>query len=184
MLLALAVLLLAAWLRLAELRRFPPALHYDEAADMLLGRDIAFYGYRPFPVVAAYSGREALFYYLSVPLLRIFGTDIFATRLTSAFLGILSVAATIALGLAMFGGARNGALIALCGGAWLAVNGPQVWLTRQGFRTSPQPLLEALSLWCLFIALRRRERWQLSAMLGGFFGGAALYTYMAARIFP
>jgi len=184
LLLALAVLLLAAWLRLAELRRFPPALHYDEAADMLLGRDIAFYGYQPFPVVAAYSGREALFYYLSVPMLHIFGADIFATRLTSALLGILSAAATIALGIAMFGSARHGALIALCGGAWLAVNGAQVWLTRQGFRTSPQPLLEALSLWCLFIALRRRTRWQLSAALGGFFGGAALYTYMAARIFP
>jgi 4-amino-4-deoxy-L-arabinose transferase-like glycosyltransferase len=182
--LALAVLLLAAWLRLAELRRFPPGLHYDEAADMLLGRDIAFYGYQPFPVVAAYSGREALFYYLSVPMLRIFGADVFATRLTSALLGILSVAVTIALGVAMFGSTKQGALIALCGGAWLAVNGAQVWLTRQGFRTSPQPLLEALALWCLFIALRRRARWRLSAALGGFFGGAALYTYMAARIFP
>lgn len=181
---ALAVLLLAAWLRLAELRRFPPALHYDEAADMLLGRDIAFYGYQPFPVVEAYSGREALFYYLSVPLLRIFGTDIFATRLTSALLGILTVAVTLALGRAMFAEHRRGAWIALCAGGWLAVNGAQVWLTRQGFRTSPQPLLEALALWCLFIALRRHKHWQLSAALGGFFGGAALYTYMAARIFP
>ncbi|PJF33500.1 MAG: hypothetical protein CUN49_18430, partial [Candidatus Thermofonsia Clade 1 bacterium] len=108
------ILLIAAFLRLAELRRFPPALHYDEAADMLLGRDIAFYGYQPFPVVEAYSGREALFYYLSVPMLRIFGTDIFATRLTSALLGILTVAVTLALGRAMFRAHRHGALIALC----------------------------------------------------------------------
>ncbi|MCE7949224.1 MAG: hypothetical protein DYG88_17530 [Chloroflexi bacterium CFX4] len=182
--LALAVLLLAAWLRLAELHRYPPALHYDEAADMLLGRDIAFYGYRPFPVVEAYSGREALFYYLSVPLLQTFGTDIFATRLTSAFLGILTVAVTLALGRAMFGRHPHGALIALSAAAWLAVNGAQVWLTRQGFRTSPQPLLEALSLWLLFVTLNRSQRWLLAAVLGGFFGGAALYTYMAARIFP
>ncbi|MFN7209841.1 MAG: hypothetical protein ACK4P1_05540, partial [Aggregatilineales bacterium] len=182
--LALAILLMAAYMRLAELRRFPPALHYDEAADMLLGRDIAFYGYQPFPVVEAYSGREALFYYLAVPLLRLFGTDVFATRLTSAFLGILTVAATLALGRAMFKGHRRGALIALCGGAWLAFNGAQVWLTRQGFRTSPQPLLEALALWCLFSALRRQRGWALWAALSGFFGGAALYTYMAARIFP
>ncbi len=184
LLLALGVLLLAAWLRLAELHRYPPALHYDEAADMLLGRDIAFYGYRPFPVVEAYSGREAFFYYLSVPLLRIFGTDIFATRLTSAFLGILTVAATLALGRAMFRRHLHGALIALSAAAWLAVNGAQVWLTRQGFRTSPQPLLEALSLWLLFVALNRRRHWQIAAVLGGFLGGAALYTYMAARIFP
>lgn len=184
LILALAILLMAAFLRLAELRRFPPALHYDEAADMLLGRDIAFYGYQPFPVVEAYSGREALFYYLSVPMLRLFGTDIFATRLTSALLGILTVAVTLALGRAMFRDHRHGVLIALCGGAWLAVNGAQVWLTRQGFRTSPQPLLEALALWCLFIALRRHKHWALSAALGGFFGGAALYTYMAARVFP
>ncbi len=182
--LALAILLMAAYVRLAELRRSPPALHYDEAADMLLGRDIAFYGYQPFPVVEAYSGREALFYYLAVPLLRLFGTDVFATRLTSAFLGILTVAVTLALGRAMFKGHRHGALIALCGGAWLAFNGAQVWLTRQGFRTSPQPLLEALALWCLFSALQRREGWALRVALSGFFGGAALYTYMAARIFP
>lgn len=182
--LALAVLLLAAWLRLAELHRYPPALHYDEAADMLLGRDIAFYGYQPFPVVEAYSGREALFYYLSVPLLRVFGTNIFATRLTSAFLGILTVAAMLALGRAMFGRHPHAALIALSAAAWLAVNGAQVWLTRQGFRTSPQPLLEALSLWLLFVALNRSRHWQIAALLGGFFGGAALYTYMAARVFP
>ncbi|MFQ3536279.1 MAG: glycosyltransferase family 39 protein [Aggregatilineales bacterium] len=177
-------LLLAALLRLADLHSSPPGLHYDEAADMLLGRDIAFYGYQPFPVVEAYSGREALFYYLAVPMLHIFGTDVFATRLTSALLGILTVAVTFALGRAMFKGHPYAALIALCGGAWLAVNGAQVWLTRQGFRTSPQPLLEALALWCLFIALRRERGWARSAALGGFFGGAALYTYMAARIFP
>jgi 4-amino-4-deoxy-L-arabinose transferase-like glycosyltransferase len=178
--LALAILLGAAFLRIADLHRFPPGLHYDEAADMLLSRDIAWYGYRPFPVVTAYSGREALFYYVAAPLLRIFGTNVMAARLTSAFLGILTVAATIALGNALF---RRRPL-ALMAGAWLAVSGPQVWLTRQGFRTSPQPLLEALGLWLLWVALRRVRRWMLPAILAGIFCGLALYVYMAARVFP
>src|SRR5271154_4305034 len=111
---ATLILLGAAYLRIARLHEYPPGLHYDEAADMLLSRDVAFNGYRPFPVVTAYSGREALFYYVAVPMLRIFGTNVMATRLTSAFLGILAVAATIALGVAMF---RN-RTIALMAGAW------------------------------------------------------------------
>ncbi len=178
--LSLVILLGAAFLRIADLHRYPPGLHYDEAADMLLSRDIAWYGYRPFPVVTAYSGREALFYYVAAPLLRVFGTNVMATRLTSAFLGLLAVAATIALGKALF---RNRP-VALMAGAWLAVSGPEVWLTRQGFRTSPQPLLEALGLWLLWVALRRMRRWMLPAILGGIFSGLALYVYMAARIFP
>jgi hypothetical protein len=184
--LAVVVLLSGSFLRLADLSRYPPGLHYDEAADMLLGRDIAWHGYNPFPVVTAYSGREALFYYLSVPLLRIFGPepDILATRLTSALLGILTIAATIALGRAMFRDHRAGMAAALLAGAWLATNGSQVWLTRQGFRTSPQPLLEALCLWLLFVALRRRTGWTIPAALAGVFGGLSLYVYMAARVFP
>jgi 4-amino-4-deoxy-L-arabinose transferase-like glycosyltransferase len=178
-LIATLVLLGASVLRLADLHRYPPALHYDEAADMLLSRDVAWFGYRPFPVVTAYSGREALFYYVATPLLRIFGTEVMATRLTSAFLGILTVAVTMALGKAMF--RHTG--IALLAGAWLAVNGAQIWLTRQGFRTSPQPLLEALSLWLLWMALRRDRSW-LMLILAGMFGGLTLYVYMAARIFP
>jgi 4-amino-4-deoxy-L-arabinose transferase-like glycosyltransferase len=179
-LLATAILVGAAFLRIADLHRYPPGLHYDEAADMLLSRDIAFYGYRPFPVVTAYSGREVLFYYVAAPLLRVFGTNVLATRLTSAFLGILTVAATMALGKPL----TRSRSLALLAGAWLAVSGPEVWLTRQGFRTSPQPLLEALGLWLLWIALRRVRRWTIPAILGGVFSGLALYVYMAARVFP
>lgn len=182
--LAALILLLGAGLRLAELHHFPPGLHYDEAADMLLGRDIAFFGYNPFPVVTAYSGREALFYYLSVPLLRIMGGQVLATRLTSAFLGILTIAVTIALGKSLLRADRAQWAAGLLAGAWLAVSGAQVWLTRQGFRTSPQPLLEALCLWLLVVGLKRVHRWQVPLFLGGVCGGLSLYVYMAARIFP
>ncbi|MCC7450624.1 MAG: phospholipid carrier-dependent glycosyltransferase [Anaerolineae bacterium] len=179
-LLSTIILLGAAFLRIADLHRYPPGMHYDEAADMLLSRDVAWFGYRPFPVVTAYSGREALFYYAAAPLLRIFGTNIMAARLTSAFLGILAVAATIALGKAM----TRSRIIALLAGAWMATTWPMVWLSRQGFRTSPQPFLEAMGLWLLWIALRRVRRWMLPAILAGVFSGLTLYVYMAARMFP
>lgn len=178
------ILLLAAGLRLIGLWGAPPGLHYDEAADLLLTRDIALYGATPFPVVTAYSGREALFYYLAAPLVRIIGVDVVATRLTSAFLGILTVAVTLALGRRLFKDHPSVLWMAGIAGVALAINGAQVWLTRQGFRTSPQPLLIALSLWCIWIAIQRRKRTVLPALLGGFFGGLALYVYIAARIYP
>lgn len=182
---ATLILLVAAFLRIADLRNPELGLHYDEAADLLLTRDIALYSASPFPVVSAYSGREALFYYLAAPLTRVIGADPFATRLTSAFLGLLTVAVTIALGKALFRGHTHRRQIALLAGAWIAVNGAQIWLSRQGFRTSPQPLLIGLSLWALFVALNRMPgRWLLPMIAAGVFGGGALYVYIAARVYP
>lgn len=178
--LATVILLGAAFLRLADLHRYPPGLHYDEAVDLLLSRDIAWAGYRPFPVVPVYSGREVLFYYLAAPLVRVIGSNVMATRLTSAFLGILAIAATIALGKAML----RDRIVALMAGAWLAVSGPEIWLSRQGFRTSPQPFLEGVGLWLLWVCLRRTRGWLPPAILAGVFSGLALYVYIAARIFP
>ncbi|MEP7284855.1 MAG: hypothetical protein ABI947_03700 [Chloroflexota bacterium] len=180
LLLATIILLLATFLRIADLHRYPPGMHYDEAADMILSRDVGLLGSRPFPVITAYTGKEVLFYYLAAPLVNIVGGNIFATRLTSAFVGILAIAATLALGKVMFRDDR----IALLAGAWFAVSGPDVWLSRQGFRTSPQPLFEALALWLLWIALRRTRHWLIPAILAGIFGGLTLYIYIAARIFP
>ena len=57
-------------------------------------------------MVEAYQGREVLFYYLNAPLLSLFGDDIFTLHLSSALMGFLTIAVSMALGRAMFRGER------------------------------------------------------------------------------
>ena len=55
-------LLIAAFLRLWQLDTLPPGLHYDEAADTIIAQQIARGESAPI-FVAAYTGKEVLFFY-------------------------------------------------------------------------------------------------------------------------
>ncbi len=179
--LALLILLVAAGLRLWQLAAYPPGPHYDEAANVLITRSIAFGGANHFPIVNNYQGREALYYYLTAPLFQWIHDGRFSLQLANAFMGLLTVAATIALGRAMFSG-RRGLIIGLTAGALLAFSFPQILLARQAFRAPTLPLLQALALLFLWRGLRRERK--LWLLLGGVCAGATLYTYMASRLFP
>ncbi len=68
----LAVLLLAAFLRLYRLASVPFGWHPDEATKALLARDVLAGKYFP-AFFSAFTGREALFVYLEAFLLRLWG---------------------------------------------------------------------------------------------------------------
>lgn len=179
--LAVLILLVAAWLRLWRLADYPPGPHYDEAANVLIARSIALGGAGYFPIVPGYQGREVLYYYLSAPFFQWVHDGRFSLQLVSSFSSLMTVAATVALGRAMFAG-RRGQIIGLVAGALLALSIPQVLLARQAFRAPTLPLMQALALWCLWRGLNgRRGGWLVAA---GIFAGGALYTYMASRLFP
>ena len=182
-LLATLILLLAAGLRLWQLHALPPGPHYDEAANVLITRSIAFGGANYFPIVNSYQGREALFYYLNAPLFHLIDDGHFTMQLSNAFANLITIAATIALGRAMCQRrGRRGVVVGLVAGALMALSFPLILLSRQGFRAPTLPLMQALALVCLWRGLNSgRWRWWI---FGGFFGGAALYTYMASRLFP
>lgn len=177
------ILLVAAALRIVRLHELPPGPHYDEAVEILITRSIAFNGANFFPIVNSYQGREALFYYLSAPLFQTIHDGVFSLRLANVFCSLLTIAAAAALGRAMFKGTR-GVVVGLVIGVCLALSFPQIWLARQAFRTGPQPMLQALSLLFLWRGLNTRRHAALLLAIGGIFAGAALYTYMASRLFP
>jgi hypothetical protein len=87
------VLLVTAVLRLPTLPTIPPGLHFDEAANAILTGDIAFRGDRPL-FISSYTGKEVLFFYLAAGVMTAVGESLFALRLTAAFIGLLTVAAT------------------------------------------------------------------------------------------
>lgn len=183
--LATLTLLVAAFLRIWQLATYPPGPHYDEAAELLITRSIAFGGARFFPMVEAYQGREVLFYYLAAPFLSLVHDGMFSLRVVSVFCSLLTIAASVALGRAMFGG-RRGLVIGLVIGVLMTLSFPLLWMARQAFRSSALPLMQALALLFLWRGLRGNwtRRSVLLLALGGFFAGAALYTYNSSRLFP
>ena len=170
-------LLVAAALRLPNLPSVPPGLHYDEAANGLLSADIGLRGDRPI-FISSYTGKEVFFFYLAGIMMRLVGESVFALRLTAAFVGILTVAATYWLGREMLADRR----IAILAAALLAVSFWHVLFSRLGFRAVTQPFLQALTIAALFRGLRRKDnRWLI---VGGIMLGLTAYTYLAARLFP
>jgi hypothetical protein len=169
------ILLLAAALRLPALGQVPPGLYHDEAyygldaVDVLRGHLQVY-----FP---ANNGREPLFIYLAAGMIGLLGRSPFALRLTSAFVGLLTVAATAAAGRALF--SRRVGLLAA---AVLSVTLWHVHLSRVGFRAVTLPLTIALTLWVGARAVRTgRPRLWLAA---GALYGLSFYTYTAARFTP
>ena len=146
-----AVLLVAAALRLVAFGEVPPGLYHDEAyhgldvVDILRGR-FSFY----FP---ANNGREPLFIYMIAVAVGLLGRSPFALRLVSFFAGLLTVAATGAMGRALFS-RRVGVLAA----AVLAVTLWHVHLSRVGFRAVLLPLFIALVAWQATIGIRKAMR--------------------------
>ncbi len=170
-------LLVAAALRLPDLTAAPPGVHYDEAAYGLNAGDIGLRGDRPV-FIPSFTGREPLYLYLAGGMARALGNTLFALRLTSAFVGLLTIAATYWLGREMLADRR----VALLAAALLAVSFWHLLFSRLGFRAISQPLLQALAVAALFRGLRG-GRWPW-LWLAGFFIGLTAYTYLAARLFP
>jgi 4-amino-4-deoxy-L-arabinose transferase-like glycosyltransferase len=171
------ILLIAAVLRLWALSELPVGLHYDEAANVILTRQIVRGDARPL-FIRAYTGKEVLFFYLAAPWVWMTGGAPWGLRLGAAMLGVLTVAATFAAVRAMWGGTG----VSLAAAGWVAVAFPHVLLSRYGFRAISQPLLQALTVALLWRGLKSgRLRWLIG---GGIALGLTGYTYLAARLFP
>ncbi len=175
------VLLAAAVLRLAALPELPLGLHYDEAANLILTRQIVEEGYRPL-FIRAYTGKEVFFFYAAAPWVWMTGGAVWGMRLGAAMLGILTVSASFSAVRALLARRPGGIRIALFAAGWLALAFPHVLLSRYGFRAISQPLLQALVVATLWRGLRTGKRkWLIPA---GALLGLTAYTYLAARVFP
>jgi uncharacterized membrane protein len=185
------LLLVATALRMWQLGEWPPGLHYDEAADTIIAREIAEGQGAPI-FVEAYTGKEALFFYWAAAWMKLIGATPFAMRLAAAMLGVLTVAATYRATREMF---ASGILqpsrrmqdagskgLALLAAAFIATSFWHVLMSRLGFRSIAEPCVQALALAALWRGLRLNHRGWLAA--GGALVGLNLYTYLAARLFP
>jgi 4-amino-4-deoxy-L-arabinose transferase-like glycosyltransferase len=199
----IGVIALAAVLRLAYLGEIPSCLEYDEAANVILAGEIA--RGQAFPVfIRPYTGKEVLYFYLVAGMMKLAGVTTFATRLTSAFLGVLNVALTYWFVGELFARApvdeRTRRWLALVSAALVATSYWQVNLSRFGYRAIVLPPFLALTFGFLFRAIRCKgtsqsrgasrsaptvlgpETW--SVLLAGISAGLSAYTYSSVRVLP
>jgi Dolichyl-phosphate-mannose-protein mannosyltransferase len=161
-------------LRVVDLGTIPPGLHFDQAANGLLGLEILG-GARPvfFP---SYTGREPLFMYLIAGLSALIGPGVIALRLAGALSGAGAV-----VGLAFLGSVLFNRRVGLAASAFLAGLSWHLHISRLGERTILVPLLDILALLALWLGFRRHS--VPLAALGGALVGLQLYTYPSSRFF-
>lgn len=178
----MVTLLVAFWLRVENLRDFPPGISNDEAVNLIDAVHIAQTG--NYPLYQDRGRPEPLFRLMQAAGAAAYGYDVWLFRLTSAFVGVLSVAAA-------YWAAREGlhevaspwrAIAALSAAVVLTVAIGHITVTRSTYRAVPQPLWTFLAFGFLMRGLRTL-RWR-DFTLSGFFVALGLYTYTAAFMVP
>ena len=169
------IILVAAVLRFWHLSSLPAGLHGDEAWTGLEAQRILEHGW-----IGPYSpgalGQPSGPMYLTAVAVWLFGNSVFAARVVSALLGLLTVAALY------FVLRRNLDIrMAIVGAAFLAIMAWHVHFARVGFPLEAWPLAAVLATGTLMEALRRDDwRWWAAA---GTAASLGIYTYNAHPLF-
>ena len=185
----LAIVLLAALLRLWALGTVPPGFQFDEAHNAIDAARVLD-GARPlfFP---DNGGREPLVTYLQAASLGILGRDepAMALRLVSALVGVLTVAVLYGFASRFYSDGLMGVLSA----AFLAASYWHVHFSRYGIRAVLAPLWATLAVWAWWVAVGEptdgdREPGSRAgvgaAMACGAFLAAAVYSHPSGRLLP
>jgi 4-amino-4-deoxy-L-arabinose transferase-like glycosyltransferase len=185
-----AILVLAAVLRLAALDQTPPPIHADEAPNawnaytlLKTGKDQYGVSWPIFYIRAFGDYRTASYAYALVPFQSLGGMNVWTTRLPAAFGGIISVLLSYLIAARFFG-----VPTALVAAAMLALNPWHLQISRWGHEASLSPLLVLLSIAALLWAnlpiddKSPRPR-PLLAGLAGAIIAASCYGYSAVRAF-
>ena len=185
-----AILLIAAALRLVEPGQSPPGLNVDEAVNAwnawsLLQTGMDQHGV-PWPVFDSRGfgqGMTTVYLYALIPFQARFGLSAESARLPAAVGGVLAVLLLFYVGRRLFGGA-----VGLAAAGLLAINPWHIQQSRWGHMGALFPLLVLLALAAMLAAnlplddLGRKPRVRV-AFAAGLLAGACSYGYFAARLF-
>ncbi len=168
----LAVLALAALLRVVALDTVPAGLHGDEAVTGLDGRRARAEGWLGPYLYPSALGQPAGPVYVTAAVFALGGESTFTLRLSMALVGVATVGMTWLAARALFGPA-----VALLAAALLAVQPWHLHLSRTAFMLNAWPCVAMAALWLIFRA-RAAPHW--ARWLGaGAVVGLGIYTYNA-----
>jgi len=187
--------ILAAVLRLWQLGNIPPSPDWDEVAlgynaysIMQTGRD-EFGKFIPVVLRSFDDYKPALYAYLTIPSILIFGLNTFAVRLPSAIFGIISVIATYFLAKELFSNLKlknsleigNWKLetLALLSAGLMAISPWSIQFSRVGFESNVGDSFNILT--ALFFIKGLKKPWMLS--FAAVFAAFSIYTYQSDKVF-
>ncbi len=176
----LPILLVAFFLRVHDLNTYPPGISGDEAHGAVEAMRLVDVGSYPFFTDVDHpEAFDIVPWALGIALM---GARPFAVRLMTAFIGLLAVAATYRAGRDLLRDTEGGGEWAglLAAGA-MATFAWHVALSRSLYRGVHLNVAQALFISQIALGLRRGRRANFA--WAGFWLGASLYTYTAARAF-
>ena len=181
----LAIVIFASVLRLWQLGNVPPspdwdevALGYDAYSIIHTGRD-EFGKFLPVVLRSFDDYKPALYSYLTIPSILIFGLNVFAVRLPSAVFGIISVLAVFYLVRELFEKYNRKDYLALLSSFLFAISPWSIQFSRVGFEANVGDTLNILT--ALFFVKGLKKPWLLP--LSAFFAGFNIYSYQSEKVF-
>jgi 4-amino-4-deoxy-L-arabinose transferase-like glycosyltransferase len=173
-----ALLMLAAGLRVWQIDQVPPGLHHDEVINGEIVESEIFAGHPS--IFYSTDGREGLFHLTLAAALRFIGYNPLGWRFAGVAWGLIGLAAIYALARRLLD--RRVALITL---AFAATSFWSIYEGRAATRSVSLIAVSALAALAFFRAWQppdrfSRRRW----LIAGVLTGLMLYTYIAARVMP
>ncbi len=201
-LILLGIVILATVLRLWQLGNVPPSPDWDEVAlgynaysIIHTGRD-EFGKFLPVVLRSFDDYKPALYAYLTIPSILIFGLNTFAVRFPSAVFGVLAVLATYFLVKELFSNVKlktenlkeeqntkykilNTEALPLLSALFMAISPWSIQFSRVGFEANVGDALNLLMV--LFFVKGLKRPWLL--FLSAFFAGLGIYVYQSEKVF-
>lgn len=193
--LLLLIVLIAIFLRFWQLGSTPPSPDWDEVAlgynaysIMETGRDE--YGkFLPVILRSFDDYKPALYAYLIIPFIKLFGLNLIAVRLPSAIFGVIGVLLTYLLVKELFGkhpklsgeaGSRSaGEILALLSAFLFAISPWDLQFSRIGFEAQVGMVLNIGVVLFFIKGLKRGPFLLISAALGA----ASIYVYQSEKVY-
>lgn len=176
----ISILAVGIFVRFFHLGVIPPGLNQDEASIGYDAWALLRYGidrngfHNPIHLVSWGSGQNALYAYLSMPFIALFGLNTFSVRILNAAMGCLSL--PIFYYLIQGVTDRKTGIIALF---LLAISPWHIMMSRWGLESNIFPAFLLIGTWLVFLSLKRNSFLPLAM----FVFALSLYAYGTAYFF-